>query len=350
MRGPAFLTGGSGFVGGALLRRLIRDGREVRALARSPEAARVVEAAGGLPVRGDLFDEDALLSGMRGCETVFHVAGVNAMCLRDPEPMFRTNVGGSASVVHAAARAGVARLVYTSSAATIGEPRGVVGTEDTPHRGMFLSAYERSKFIAEQRVLALGGDLGLDVVSVNPSSVQGPGRTEGSARLLIGLVNARLPVIVDTFISIVDVDDCTQGHLAAEERGRPGERYVLNGASLTTRRAVELVRAVAGRPRHVIRLPRAGAPAAGTAAGWVARLTRRDLPFCSELTRTLLHGHRYDGSRATRELDLAYHGAEETVARTLGWYADHGLIRPFGGVPWRPQLERTTDKGGSGDE
>ena len=119
---------------------------------------------------------------------------MNAMCLRDPEPMFRTNVGGLGSVVRAAARAGVARVVYTSSAATIGERRGVVGDEDTPHRGSFLSAYERSKYVAEQRVFALGAELGVEVVSVNPSSVQGPGRTEGSARLLIGLVNGRLPV------------------------------------------------------------------------------------------------------------------------------------------------------------
>lgn len=333
MPGPAFLTGGSGFVGGALLQRLTNDGREVRALARSSEAAGVVQTGGGAPIRGDVFDEDALLLGMRGCETVFHVAGVNAMCLRDPEPMLRTNVGGTASVVRAAARAGVARIVYTSSAATIGEPRGVVGAEDTPHRGTFLSEYERSKFMAEQRVFALGEDLGVDVVSVNPSSVQGPGRTEGSARLLIGLVNVRLPVVMETFLSIVDVDDCTQGHVAAEERGRPGERYLLNGVILTTHHAVELVRAVAGRPRHVIRVPRAGARAAGGVAGWAARLGRRDLPFCSELARTLLHGHRYDGSRATRELGLTYHPIEDTIARTLGWYADHGLIRASGGVP-----------------
>jgi dihydroflavonol-4-reductase len=331
--GTAFLTGGSGFVGGALLQRLTRDGREVRALARSSEASRVVDACGGVPIPGNVLDEDALLSGMRGCETVFHVAGVNAMCVRDPEPMFRTNIGGSASVVRAAAHAGVARVVYTSSAATIGEARGVVGTEHTPHRGTFLSAYERSKYMAEQRVFALGADLGVDVVSVNPSSVQGPGRIEGSARLLIGLVDARLPVIVHTFLSIVDVDDCAEGHVAAEERGRPGERYVLNGASLTTSHAVKLVQSVAGRPRRVVRVPRAGAAVAGTAAGWAARLTRHDLPFCSELARTLLHGHRYDGSRATRELGLSYHPIEETVVRTLGWYAEHGLIRSLGGVP-----------------
>ena len=200
---------------------------------------------------------------MHGCDTVFHVAGVNAMCLRDPNAMLRTNVDGSASVLQAASRAGVPRVVFTSSAATIGEPRGVVGTEDAPHRGTFLSAYERSKFLAERRVLELGAELGVDVVCVNPSSVQGPGRTQGSARLLIGLVNARLPVVVETFLSIVDVDDCTKGHLAAETRGRAGERYLLSGASLTTTRAIALVQAVVGRPRHVVRVPRAVAPAAG---------------------------------------------------------------------------------------
>ena len=131
------------------------------------------------PSAGDLFDEGALVAGMHGCDTVFHVAGVNAMCLRDPNAMLRTNVDGSASVVQAAARAGVARVVFTSSAATIGEPRGVVGTEDTPHRGTFLSAYERSKFLAERRVLELGAELGVDVVCVNPSSVQGPGPDRG---------------------------------------------------------------------------------------------------------------------------------------------------------------------------
>ncbi len=333
MPGPAFLTGGSGFVGGGLLRGLVAQGREVRSLARSAEAAAVVQAGGCVPVRGDLFDEDALVDGMRGCDTVFHVAGVNAMCLRDPATMLRTNVDGSASVLLAASRADVARLVFTSSAATIGEPRGVVGTEDTPHRGTFLSAYERSKFLAERRVLELGSELGVDVVCVNPSSIQGPGRTGGSARLLIDLVNARRAVVVETFLSIVDVDDCTSGHLAAETLGRPGQRYILNGASLTTSRAVALVQEVAGRPRHVLRVPRAVAPAAGALADLSAWMMRRDLPFCSELAHTLLHGHRYDGSRATRELGLVYRPIEETVARTLAWYAERGLIRSLGGVP-----------------
>jgi dihydroflavonol-4-reductase len=333
--GPAFVTGGSGFIGGALLARLVADGREVRALARSDEAAASIEAAGARPVAGDLFDVTALLEGMRGCETVFHAAGVNAMCLRDPGAMMHTNVEGSDVVVRAAAAVGAQRLVLTSSAATIGEPAGVVGREDTLHRGTFLSEYERSKFLAEQRVLALAEELDIEVVCVNPSSVQGPGRTGGSARITIRLVDARLPFIVNSHLSIVDVDDCTQAHMAAESRGTPGQRYVVSGASLTTRQAVELVRTVAGRPRRAIRLPRIVATAAGALAWGLTAVAGRSIPFCPELARTLLHGHRYDGSLATRELGLTYRPVEDTIERMLRWYADRGVIRPLptGGVP-----------------
>ena len=329
MAGPVFLTGGTGFIGGAVLRQLIDDGREVRALARSEAAATAVEAAGARPILGDVLDERALVDGMLGAESVFHVAGVNAMCRADSASMLRVNVEGSAAVLRAAAVANIARVVYTSSAATIGEPRGIVGREDTPHRGSFLSEYERSKFLAEQRVLALGSELGVHVVSVNPSSVQGPGRVGGSARLLLELMNARLPVVVDTFVSIIDIDDCVAGHLSAEIRGLPGERYLLTGSSLTTRHAVALVRSITGRPRRVLRVPPTAATLAGVIAGWISRVGRRELPFCPELARTLLHGHRYDGSRATRELGLSYRPVEETVARTLAWYADRGLIRPL---------------------
>ena len=333
MAEPVFITGASGFVGGAVLRHLVEAGHEVRALARSDTAAERVAGLGAVPVRGDLFDPDALLRGMRGAATVFHVAGVNATCVRDQEPMLRTNVDGAERVVRAAAAAGVARVVHTSSAATIGEIEGVVGTEDSPHRGSFLSRYERSKFLAERRVRQLGRDLDLAVVCVNPSSVQGPGRTEGSARLLLEIVNRRRPAIVDTWLSIVDVDDCAAGHLLAAERGRPGERYLLNGASITTLDAVALLREVAGRPRHLLRLPRGAATLAGAAGGLVSRVVRRPLPICPEVARTLLHGHRFDGSRAGRELGLRYRPLRETVSRTLEWYASHGMIAALAAGP-----------------
>ena len=239
---------------------------------------------------------------MRGCTTVFHVAGVNATCLRDPAPLLRANVEGTANVVRAAAAAGVSRLIHTSSAATIGEAAGTIGREDSPHRGSFLTTYERSKYLAEQRAFHLGAALGLPVVCVNPSSVQGPGRTEGTARLFLELVNRRRPAVIDTWLSVVDVDDCAAGHLLAESSGTPGQRYLLNGVSLPTRDAVGLLRSVCGRPTHTLRLPSAVVRAAGWAAGAVGALTHRDPSLCPEVTRTLLHGHRYDGSLAEREL------------------------------------------------
>jgi dihydroflavonol-4-reductase len=326
---PVFITGASGFVGGAVLRHLLEAGHQVRALARSEETAEIVGRAGAIPVRGDVFDPEALLAGMRGCATVFHVAGVNATCVRDPGPMLHTNVEGSVQVLRAAGAAGVRRFVHTSSAATIGEPEGVVGTEATAHRGWFLSQYERSKVMAERRVLELGRELSVAVVCVNPSSVQGPGRTQGSARLLLELLRRGRPPVVDTWLSIVDVDDCAEGHLLAERHGVAGERYLLNGASLTTVDAVALLRSVSGRPPHLLRLPRAAVTVAGTVAGLALRIGGAPtLPrtFCPEVARTLLHGHRFDGSRAERDLGLRYHALRETLERTLAWYRALDLV------------------------
>jgi dihydroflavonol-4-reductase len=323
--GPVFVTGGSGFVGGALVAELVASERPVRALARSDASRDAVLSLGAEPIRGDLDDHAALLEGMRGCTTVFHVAGVNAMCLRDPSPMLHANVAGSVAVVRAAAAANVPRIVYTSSAATIGEPEGVVGTERTAHRGAFLSAYERSKFLAEHEVFDHAEQLGIEVVSVNPSSVQGPGRIGGSSRLLLDLVNGKLPVLVDTSVSIVDVQDCTSAHLLAEALGEPGARYLINGASITIRDAVGMLRGVCGHPRRAVFAPRSLAGAARPITSITSRFGARDPSMCPELVRTLLHGHRYDGSAAERELGLRYTPLDTTIRRTLTWYSARGL-------------------------
>jgi dihydroflavonol-4-reductase len=322
---PVLVTGGGGIVGAALVRRLVDAGRKVRALARSEASAAVLRTVGAEPVRGDVLDLGSLTRAMQGCATVFHVAGVNAMCLRDPTRMVLTNVEGSGNAIRAAAQAGVGRVVYTSSSSAIGESRGTIGREDSKHRGSYLSAYERSKHEAERMVFGLAGELGVEVVSVNPSSVQGPGRATGSARLLLDVVNGRLPLLVDTTISLVDIDDCARGHELAETRGTPGERYLLSGATLTTRRAVTLLERIWGLPRRVRFAPGWIASAGGYAAWAGASLLRRDAPVCPEAVRTLLHGHRYDGSKATRELGLIYSPVEDTLRRTLEWCADRGL-------------------------
>jgi dihydroflavonol-4-reductase len=262
---------------------------------------------------------------MAGVDVVYHLAGLNGFCLPDPRELTRLNVEGTRRVVSAAADAGARLVVHTSSAATIGEPKGTVGTESTQHRGSFLSAYERSKYEAEKVAFATAASRGLALVSVNPSSVQGPGRTRGTAKILIDALNGRLGAVVDTRMSLVDVHDCAEGHLLAEERGEPGQRYILSGVTLTVTEALALLGRITGTEPRPRVLPGRLAMAAAAGAEAFARIRRRRPPVCREMVRTMLHGHAYDGSRATRELGLVYTPLEESLRRTVDWYVSEGL-------------------------
>lgn len=321
------VTGGSGLIGGALIAQLVADGREVVALARSNPAANAVRARGAQVALGDVLDDRAVFAAARDCEIVYHVAGINTLCARDPALMLRTNVEGAAIVTRAAARAGVRRLIHTSSAAAVGEARGTVGREDSPHRGSYLSVYERSKHLSECAVLNAAKTTDLDVVFVNPASVQGPGRASGTGKLLIAFLDGRLRVFIDTTISIVDVADCVRGHVLAAERGAAGARYLLCGATLQITEAFELTRRIAGLSKRPRVLPPALARGGAVIVEFGCRALGRTPPICREMIETMLHGHRYDGSRAARDLGLDYTPVEETLRRTIEWAAAQGLMR-----------------------
>ena len=314
------VTGGTGVVGGALLKHLVREKTPIRALVRdSKSLPEGVEA-----VQGDVLSYPTLERAFQGADVVFHVAGVNKMCLPDATEMYRVNVEGTRNVLRAAADAGVGRIVYTSSAATIGEEPGTVGTEQTRHRGSFSSHYERSKYEAEQVVATEGA--ALDVVVVNPSSVQGPGRATGTGKILLDLIAGRLSTVVDTRISIVDIDDCARGHMLAAANGARGQRYVLNSFSMTMQEAVGVLASVGGRSLRVRYIPSPLAMVAGTVIGASYRLLGRRAPVCAEMIRTLVHGHVYDGSKASRELGLRYTPANETLNRLVSWARSESLI------------------------
>lgn len=319
------VTGGSGVVGRAVVRHLVAAGDEVAALSRSPASDAVLAGLGAVPIRGHLFDDAALGSAFAGREVVYHLAGINVMCPTDPAELIRVNVDGAVRVVRAARAAGVRRVVHTSSAAAIGEAAGTVGREDSPHRGHYLSHYERSKHLAERAVLAEGE--GIEVVAVNPSSVQGPGRATGTGKLIIDLVDGRLPALVDSRLSVVDIDDCARGHRLAAERGAPGERYLLNSFSLPVREAVALLAEVVGRDVRARYLPVPAAMAAAAVVEAGCRLAGKRPPVCREMVRTIAHGHTYDGSRATRELGLTYTPAETTLRALVEWAAREGMLR-----------------------
>jgi dihydroflavonol-4-reductase len=246
------------------------------------------------------------------------------MCSRDPDAMDRVNVVGTRNMVEACRVAGVGRLVHTSSAVAIGESHGSVGSEDTPHRGWYLSRYERSKHLSEE--VALGAGAGLEVVVVCPSSVQGPGRATGTGKLILDVLRGKLPFLVDTTVSVVDIDDCAEGHLLAAEVGEPGRRYLLNGVSLRIDEAVDLITEVTGIDVARRHLPGSVVSALAWLVDGGARLVGRGSPLCPEMARVLRHGHRYDGSRASRELGLSYRPIEDTIRRTVEWFRSEGLL------------------------
>lgn len=306
------LTGGSGIVGASVLGHLVEAGHDVRALARSTRSGAKIAALGAEPVPGDLLDPSALTSLVEGCELVFHVAGVNELCSRNPDDMWRVNVEGTRLVVSACMSAGVIRLVHTSSAVTVN------AGED------FISNYQRSKVEAER--LLFREARGVEVVSVNPASVQGPGRATGTGKLMLAAARGKLPFLLDTTFSLVDIDDCARGHLLAADHGVDGQSYVLSGSTVSIQQAVALIAEVTGQDVNARLIPTSLAFAAAAIIEFACGIVGANPPVCREAIRVASKPHIYDGSKATSELGLNYTALEETIRRTVEWFRREGLL------------------------
>lgn len=320
------ITGASGLVGGDLLETLVDRGDSCRAIVRSEESAQRVASLGATPVVADLFDHEAMRDALWGAGVLYHVAGVNDTCARDSSAMDRVNIDGTRSVVQAAAAGGVGRIVYTSSAAAIGENQGIVANEEIVNNGEYLSPYARSKHLAELAAFEEASEVGIDLVAVNPSSVQGPGRSGGSAKILLYVLRSRRPVLTDSYLSIVDIADCTAGHIAAAEEGRAGERYLLSGATPSVRDAVDLAQSIGGATIDPRWVSEGVVRTLGRPASRLVNMVRPDAGLCPALIDTLLHGHRFDGSRAERDLGIVYTPVSDTFARTIDWFRSEALI------------------------
>lgn len=324
----AFVTGGTGFVGSAVIRRLLAAGHTVRALVRPGTNTRMLD---GLPVErvaGDLAAAQALRSGMAGCEWVFHVAALYAYWGYTWDDFYRSNVEGTRRVLEAAQQAGVQRVVHTSSIATLGIPKdGTPGSENTPVTlDDMLSDYKRSKYLAEEVVREFVAQ-GLPVVIVNPAAPVGIGdhKPTQTGKMIVDFLNGKMPAYVDTGLTIVDVDDVANGHLLAMEKGSVGERYILGGENLSLKQVLDLLAEVSGRPRVRMRIPRAVALAWAYVDTGLARLNPKHVPAATpDAVRVSSKKEYFSSAKAMRELGYTYIPAREALRKAVEWYRANG--------------------------
>lgn len=323
-----FVTGATGFVGGAVVRRLLAAGHEVRALVRPGSNTRQLD---GLPVEqieGDLQHTASLQQGVAGCDWVFHVAALYSYWGHPWREFYQTNVEGTRRVLEAAQEARVKRVVYTSSIATLGMPRdGSPGDEETPSTlADMIGSYKRSKFLAEGVAREFARH-GLPVVIVNPAAPMGIGdhKPTATGKVIVDFLNGRMPAYVDTVMTIVDVDDVATGHLLAAERGRLGERYILGGEVLTLKEVLEILAEVSGRPSVRVRMPHAVALAWAYVDVALGRLNPRHIPAATpDTVRISMRGERFDSTRAVRELGFPQTPAREALRKAVQWYRANG--------------------------
>jgi dihydroflavonol-4-reductase len=323
------VTGASGFLGSHVAQQLVACGERVRVFVRPSSQLRAIEGLAVERVQGDLRDAASLARALDGVRRVFHVAADYRLWARDPQEIYESNVAGTRNLLEAARQAGIERLVYTSTVATIAVPRpGPLPDEETSARlEEMIGHYKRSKFLAEQEALRAAGT-GLPVVIVNPTTPVGPGdwKPTPTGRVILDFLNGRMPAYVDTGLNLVPVEDAAVGHLLAAERGRVGERYILGGRNLTLKEILDILASITGRPAPRLRLPHLVALAAGYADHVASRVLGREPQIPLEGVRMARHKMFVDCSKAARELGFGAGSVELALERAVRWYEENGYI------------------------
>ncbi len=329
------VTGASGFVGSHVARQLVTAGQPVRVLVRRGSN---LAALGGLHVEcfeGDLRDTSSLESAMRGVRRVFHVAADYRLWTPRPEEIYETNVEGTRRLLAAAKNAGVERIVYTSTVATIAVPRhGALPNEDTRATvDEMIGHYKRSKFLAEQ-VAVEAAAAGVPVVIVNPTAPVGPWdwKPTPTGRIILDFLKGKMPAYVDTGLNVAAVEDIAAGHLLAAERGRIGERYILGARNMTLKQILDALSAITGRPAPRVRLPHAIALAAGYADQLFSRLAGREPQIPVEGVKMSRHRMFVESDKAARELGYNPTSVEAALERAVRWYEEHGYLAAGAGT------------------
>jgi dihydroflavonol-4-reductase len=319
------VTGGTGFIGRAVVVELLAAGRHVRVLARRPEALAdlKVEVA-----QGDLVDSASLASAVRGCDRIFHVAADYRLWVPDPEAMYAVNVQGTRDLMAAAAEAGVSRVVYTSTVGALGNPGdGTPGTEETPVTlaGM-VGHYKRSKFLAEEVVLEFARQ-GLPVVLVHPSAPVGPwdSRPTPTGQIIVDYLKGRMPAYLETGLNLIHVRDVAQGHLLAEGKGRVGEKYILGNQNLSLSEIFWMLAEITNIPAPKVRLPYWPILALSYLDEfWATHVSGKPprMPVAGvKMAKKFMY---FDSSKAIRELGLPQTPVRQALEEAVTWFQEHG--------------------------
>lgn len=326
-----FVTGGSGFIGSHVVARLVEEGAHVTALVmpgdRAPSLADVPPER-VTRVTGDLTDVAALERAMAGCDLVIHLAAIYAIWLPRPALMWEVNVDGTRNVMRAARRAGIGRVVHTSSIAAIGHRAGdEPATEDDLFSDWDGDDYVRSKYVSELEALAFATP-GFEVVAVNPAFPFGAKDTAPTptGRMVRDTLDGKLPFVVAGGFCAVDVRDVAEGHLLGALRGHSGRRYILGGANVSYRDFAERVARVAGRRPPPVTMPRAALTRIGSVAEWLADHVTHAAPLLTRRSVGYLAGRYlyFSTSRAEQELGYKPRPIDEAIAASVAWFRRPG--------------------------
>ena len=325
------VTGTTGFLGAALLRELIADGRDVRVLVRPGADRSNIEGLDAEVVTGDLRDRDSLAAALQGCEVLYHAAAYYSLWSRDKRTMYDINVQGTRNILEAAMTENVRKVVYTSTVGCIGLwPDGRPADEQTPlDPAILCNDYKLSKYQAEQAALEFAGR-GLPVVVVNPSAPVGPWdiKPTPTGKLILDFINGKMPAYLDTGLNLIDVRDCARGHLLAEQKGTVGERYILGNRNLSLHEILLALEKITGIPAPRIKMPYWVAYAAGWICETVSDVITHQPPAVPlGGVKMAKHKMYFDPSKAVRELGLPQNSVVGALEDAVQWMKEHGMVR-----------------------
>ncbi|MCP5468246.1 MAG: NAD-dependent epimerase/dehydratase family protein [Deltaproteobacteria bacterium] len=327
----ALVTGATGFVGNAVARALIDEGKEVRVLSRKSSNRDLLKGLKAETFLGDLRHPQSLHHALEGCDELYHVAAQYTFYNPQPQEIYGSNVEGTRNILQAALDQKLKRVVYTSTVGTIGIPKdGSPGNENTTLTLEECQGhYKRSKFLAEQEAIQFA-KRGLNVVIVNPSAPIGVRdiKPTPTGKLIVDFLNGKMPAFIDTGLNLVDVEDVAQGHLLAAKQGRAGERYILGNQNLSLKQILQILSGLTGLKAPRWKIPYSVAWSAAQLSEALAKITQRAPAI--ELEAVLLGKKKmfFSANKAVKELNLPQTNVKIALKKAVDWYLENNYIKP----------------------